>query len=133
MIRLLTKTELNKIIPYLSYFQDTHPTYEDYEEYYVYENPEMIGFCKIQRFLERAEVDYLYVFPRYQNHGIGTFFLNEIIHLLKHKGVKEISLEVNEKNKPAIALYQKCHFQIVSIRKNYYSDGDAYLMYQEVL
>ncbi len=42
---------------------------------------------------------------------------------------KLITLEVHAKNDRAIALYQKCGFKTVRIRKKYYSDGaDALVM-----
>ncbi len=40
-----------------------------------------------------------------------------------------VTLEVHCKNDSAIALYEKCGFKTVRIRKNYYSDGaDAFVM-----
>jgi ribosomal protein S18 acetylase RimI-like enzyme len=42
---------------------------------------------------------------------------------------KYVTLEVHSKNERAIALYQKCGFKTVRIRKSYYSDGaDAIVM-----
>lgn len=42
---------------------------------------------------------------------------------------KKLVLEVHSQNKSAIALYQKCGFQTVRVRKKYYSDlADAFVM-----
>lgn len=42
---------------------------------------------------------------------------------------KNLTLEVHAQNRSAIALYQKCGFETVRTRKNYYSDsGDAFVM-----
>ena len=39
-----------------------------------------------------------------------------------------ITLEVAVNNEPAISLYKKFGFEIISTRKNYYDNVDAYLM-----
>jgi len=38
---------------------------------------------------------------------------------------KFVTLEVHSENNRAIALYEKCGFKTVRIRKNYYSDGGS--------
>ena len=43
---------------------------------------------------------------------------------LIRRGVKKVFLEVREGNFPAKNLYNKCGFKDVSVRKNYYSDGE---------
>lgn len=56
--------------------------------------------------------------------GIGTKLLNEIFELSKQLKAQSITLEVNEKNQPAISLYQKFDFQKVGLRKKYYHNTD---------
>ena len=47
----------------------------------------------------------------------------------KEKNCSLITLEVNEKNLPAIHLYKKRGFETVGIRKKYYDNKfDAYIM-----
>ena len=43
---------------------------------------------------------------------------------MKFLNYLNITLEVNEKNKPAISLYQKFDFQQVGLRKKYYHNTD---------
>ena len=46
---------------------------------------------------------------------------------------KTLSLEVKEKNLPAINLYKKLQFCVISVRKNYYKDGqNAMIMFFNV-
>ena len=43
--------------------------------------------------------------------------------------IKSITLEVRKSNLPAINLYSKFGFEVINVRKKYYSNGeDAYLM-----
>ena len=46
--------------------------------------------------------------------------------------IKNITLEVNENNKSAVQFYLKNGFAIAATRKNYYNDGDGYLMLKEL-
>ena len=56
--------------------------------------------------------------------GIGTKLLNEIFEIAKKQKAQTITLEVNEKNLPAIKLYQKFGFEQVGLRKKYYHHTD---------
>jgi len=71
----------------------------------------------------------LAVHPSFRRMGIATALLRKFIEKAEHDGVKEIWLEVKRSNFPAISLYKKFNFEIIGLRKKYYSDGeDAYLM-----
>jgi len=56
--------------------------------------------------------------------GIGSRLLGEIFEIAKQQNAKTITLEVNEKNFPAIQLYQKFGFEPVGLRKKYYHNMD---------
>lgn len=56
--------------------------------------------------------------------GIGSKLLNEIFEITKQMKAQSITLEVNEKNQPAIKLYQKFGFEQVGLRKKYYHNKD---------
>ena len=56
--------------------------------------------------------------------GIGSKLLNEIFDIAKRQKAQSITLEVNEKNLPAIQLYQKFGFDQVGLRKKYYHNTD---------
>ncbi len=64
-----------------------------------------------------------------RNLKIGSKLLEEIIKISKELNAKTITLEVNEKNLPAINLYKKYGFNEVGLRKKYYHNTyDAILM-----
>ena len=64
----------------------------------------------------------------FRNQGIASLLLKELINLSKSLNVKNLFLEVNEKNTPAILLYNKFGFKKISTRKNYYKDNNAIVM-----
>ena len=69
------------------------------------------------------------IHPEHHRKGYGTFFLRRIInnHFKKYH---DYYLEVRKSNTPAIELYFKIGFKVVSIRKEFYNDPveDAFLM-----
>ena len=66
--------------------------------------------------------------------NIGTLLLEYIINTAKKRQIKNIFLEVRKSNISAISLYTKNKFEIISKRKNYYSDTgeDALILRREV-
>ena len=55
--------------------------------------------------------------------------LEELIRIAKNRKLKDITLEVNINNIPAINLYKKYNFEEVGIRKKYYNNvEDALIM-----
>lgn len=65
----------------------------------------------------------------YQNKGIGTQLINYLKNFGKEKNVQTISLEVDEKNLVAINFYKKMGFVVTNIRKKYYKNNDAFIMW----
>ncbi len=65
----------------------------------------------------------------YQRQGIGTRLLDKAICYAKENGKKSLSLEVDENNISAISFYEKQGFETISMRKHYYKDNDALIMF----
>lgn len=98
---------------------------------FIYEeNNEIVGFVIVDIFEDRAEIIDVAVDVMYRNKKIGDKLVKYVIDLSKESGCENITLEVKVTNKPALKLYKNNDFEIVSIRKKYYSNGtiDAYLM-----
>lgn len=70
---------------------------------------------------DKIDIEKIYVDPNYRKQNIGTKLLNEIDKLNLNR---KIILEVNENNTTAINFYKKNGFKQISIRKNYYKNGD---------
>ena len=90
--------------------------------YYVDDN--VVGVLVYEDIYNRLEVDYIVVDSQYRRKGIGEKLLISIIDLNK----ENITLEVREDNIPAINLYKKMGFEIVSKREKYYGNIDGLLM-----
>lgn len=91
---------------------------------------EVIGFI-CGYFLDGiGEIYNFVVDEKYQRQGIGTELLNEIILI---NNAYDINLEVRANNTKAINFYKKNGFEQISIRKNYYSNGEDGLVLKKVI
>ena len=90
--------------------------------YYIDNN--IVGVLVYEDIYNRFEVDYIVVDSQYRRKGIGKKLLESIINL----NPENITLEVREDNIPAINLYKKMGFEIVSKREKYYGNIDGLLM-----
>lgn len=87
----------------------------------------IVGFVTYSVNQDFAEIDDIFVIKEYRKNKIATSLLQDLIEKLKSK-TQKIFLEVRESNLPAINLYQKFGFTKVSVRKNYYNDGENALV-----
>lgn len=95
----------------------------------VYDDGIIKGLVNYDLIYDRIEINHIIVFDKYRNNGIASELMN---YLINNNDIKNITLEVNCNNKPAINLYHKFGFKEVAIRKNYYYNGDdAFLMKRE--
>ena len=90
--------------------------------YYV--DTKLVGVILYEDIYNRFEIDYIITDTRYRNKGIGQELLKSIIDL----NPDNITLEVREDNIPAINLYKKMGFEVVSKREKYYGNIDGLLM-----
>lgn len=75
----------------------------------------------------------LAVLPLYQNRGIGSSLLKNIIGVFREIKVPEIILEVRLGNVKAKRFYERHGFITTDIMEKYYNDGEsAYLMRLEI-
>lgn len=111
------------------YKENYVPINNEFIHNFVYiKNNQIIGFIIYSLMYENIEIIDFFVKKEYRRKKIGKKLLEEV---LKNE-YKNITLEVNENNIPAINLYNKLGFKKVAVRKNYYKDGNALLMLKEV-
>lgn len=91
---------------------------------------QVVGFIVADIFSDRGEIIDIAVDVMYRNNKIGDKLLKYVIDICKNNKCDNITLEVKVTNKPALKLYKKNNFEVVSLRKKYYQKGtvDAYLM-----
>ncbi len=61
--------------------------------------------------------------------GVATKLIRHLKDTAKDNNVLTISLEVDETNIPAINFYKKMGFVLTNIRKKYYKNNDALIMW----
>lgn len=67
-------------------------------------------------------INNLAVDKKYQGQGFGNLLIEDMIMTAKQSEVFSLTLEVEEDNKVAIALYNKYGFEQEGIRKNFYKN-----------
>ena len=93
------------------------------------EGEEIAGYLGVLDIIDDYNIIGIAVQEKYQRQGIATKLLKELINTANDKQVKTLSLEVDEKNEKAISFYKKNGFVLTNIRKNYYKDNDALIMW----
>ncbi|MDR0952774.1 MAG: GNAT family N-acetyltransferase [Elusimicrobiota bacterium] len=92
----------------------------------------IVGFVAFRLSPPQAELTNLVVQKTSLRQGVAAKLLAFAFEDLKANKVKEITLEVNVNNKPALNLYGKFAFKTVNIRKNFYNKEDAALMLKQI-
>lgn len=95
-----------------------------YSSTVIEKNGCIVGFCILQPVLDEANLLLMAIHPHHQGQGLGYKLLNASLDLLKNDPI-QIFLEVRESNKFAVALYEKCGFHQIDLRKNYYPNVDG--------
>lgn len=88
------------------------------------------GFAVASLLPSQAELESIGVAARNQRKGLGRLLLNGLFDRLQVGGVIEITLEVRESNRAALAFYRSAGFGQTGLRRAYYTDPieDAVLM-----
>ena len=85
----------------------------------------VVGYLYALDFEDNMDLLSIYVDEEHRLNHIGYKLLNELQKKCKDE---TITLEVSSMNISALALYKKCGFKVVGIRKRYYKDADAIIM-----
>ena len=92
-------------------------------------NDEIVGFADIWKAIDVMHLMDIVVAKKYRQKNIASLLLNKIIKLCIENNMNELTLEVSEKNTPAINLYKKFNFKEIGNRKNYYGvNNNAIIM-----
>lgn len=88
------------------------------------ENDVMIAYAIVYVVADESELHRVAVNPCYRNKGYGKAIINKCIENLSSANIKKMHLEVRNSNHGAICLYEKLGFELVGVRKGYYSDNN---------
>ncbi len=91
----------------------------------------IVGFAGMWVIMDEAHITTIGVDPDYQGRKIGERMLVHLLDEAIHRGARRATLEVRRHNLVAQNLYVKYGFQIVAVRKGYYSNNneDAFVMW----
>lgn len=105
---------------------------ENENSYYIVAKLEnnIVAFGGIWKSVDDIHITNIVVRKNFRKLGIGSIILEHLIKIGRNiKNMQSITLEVNDKNIPAINLYLKYGFEKVGLRKNYYGlDQNAIIM-----
>ncbi|MDB5648765.1 MAG: alanine acetyltransferase [Hyphomicrobiales bacterium] len=85
----------------------------------------LLGFVISRLAAPEAEILTIAVDPAHRGKGVGHDLLNHHMSRIAAAGIKEMFLEVDEGNGPALKLYRAYGFQEVGRRPGYYSKADG--------
>ena len=88
----------------------------------VYEGEEAVSFVGAWVVGQEAHITNIATVPEYQNKGIATYLLREIIKIAEKEEISEVTLEVRVSNETAQSLYTTLGFEKGRIKKNYYAN-----------
>lgn len=95
------------------------------------DNGEVVGFATLLLQPDAGHLDDVVVALSMRGQGIGGALVTRLIQLAAAHDRAEVTLEVSEHNRAALALYRRVGFQVEGRRPRYYPDGsDALIMWR---
>jgi ribosomal-protein-alanine N-acetyltransferase len=96
------------------------------------DDEKVIGYIGAYTFDDSMEILNFVVDEAYQRQGVGSLLFNTLLNM--YDKTKSIVLEVRYNNEKGISFYKKNNFNVISIRKHYYKNGDdAIVMMKEII
>lgn len=90
---------------------------------------DIIGFAGVMVVGEEAHVTNLLVAPEQRRRGIATSLLKGLVDHARQRGARHLTLEVRSTNRAARALYGRLGLVPVGMRRAYYGDEDALILW----
>lgn len=91
------------------------------------------GFINFWVLRPQVQLNTLAVSRAFLRRGAASALLGKLFEYAAKSACREIDLEVNEHNAPAIALYAVRGFEVVGKRPKFYNNTDAALLLRRVL
>ena len=92
---------------------------------------ELVGYIGFWLVEDEAHIVTIAVRSDFRRKGVGSALMASALALAVHLGADKATLEVRVTNVPAQELYKKFGFEVIAIRRRFYSDTgeDAYVMW----
>ena len=82
----------------------------------------VVGYITYSAIIDEVQIANVATHPDFRKQGIGRKMLTALQDMAKKENMAVITLEVRQSNTPAIMLYEKCGYEQVGRRKNYYKN-----------
>jgi ribosomal-protein-alanine N-acetyltransferase len=89
----------------------------------------IVGYGGLMVVEEDAHVVTLGVAPEHRGHGLGTRLMLALADQALAAGAAHLTLDVRVSNAAAQSLYRRFGFERVGVRRHYYRDEDALIMW----
>ena len=98
--------------------------------YVAFLGGKIAGYIGSHNVLGEVYITNVAVFPQFRRNGIGKALVELLVSKMKAENADFVTLEVRKSNQGAISLYEKCGFEKVGERRNFYEKPieDAILM-----
>ena len=101
----------------------------DNRVYLTAHDEDLVGFGGVMVIGEEAHVTNLLVAPQARRRRIGLLLMIGLIDAAIEMGARHLTLEVRSGNEAARALYTRLGMAPVGVRKGYYADDDALILW----
>lgn len=90
----------------------------------------IVGYVGVQLTPDGGYITNVAVLPEYRRQGIAKALLKRLFTVISGNGLSFLSLEVRKSNFAAQALYESLDFNVLGVRRGFYSDPkeDALIM-----
>lgn len=96
-------------------------------------NGKVIGYGGYAHILDEGHIMNIAVTASHRGKGVGRAIVARMLGSARENGIEAITLEVNENNAPAIALYESVGFVYSGTRPHYYGWGVGARIYWHYL
>jgi len=88
------------------------------------------GYIIYWKIGDEVQINNVAVHPDFRGKGLGEAALRLVLKQVREKDATYVMLEVRPSNTPALTLYRKLGFEVLGVRKAYYTNPseDAYVM-----
>ncbi len=91
----------------------------------------LVGYGGFWHNMDKTHITNIAIHPAFRRRGLGRRLLIHLLELAVEKGVSKATLEVRRSNEAAQRLYLGFGFEMIAVRKHYYSEEneDALVMW----
>lgn len=94
----------------------------------MFDNDELIGMIELghEEYAGRVRVQELWVNARYRRNKIGTKLMDEAIRYAREKGTRQVILETQNVNYPAMCFYLHYGYQLIGLTTTEYDNKEEF-------